>query len=385
MTDVFKLCIVQPTLDTVSETFLRAHAKFLPSTNTVVGNQNGAPTVEGRPIVSQSVLGKSLRATSRALGVATHEEQTTKAYCQLFSEIQPDVVLAEYGTTGVTIHEACKRSKIPFVVHFHGYDASKYDVLNEFGEAYKKMFQDAAAVVGVSKVMRARLIEMGAKPEHTIWNPCGIDCEQFRQGNPQDSPPTFLTVGRFVPKKAPDLALKSFAGALEKAPDARLRMIGDGPKLAECQELARSLDVVHAVEFLGALPHDAVAEEMRNARALIQHSMQAPDGDCEGTPVSVMEAGASGLPVISTRHAGIPDVVLEGETGLLVEEGDTAGMAEHIAQLAGDPELAGKLGQAARKRVAAEFSMEKSIAGLHAVLAGAVNENARQNAGSNPS
>jgi hypothetical protein len=97
------------------------------------------------------------------------------------------------------------------------------------------------------------------------------------------------------------------------------------------------------VEFTGRLPHAEVAAALRGARALVQHSMATPEVKCEGTPVSVMEAGASGLPVVATRNGGIPDVVLDGRTGFLVEEGDVAAMAGRMIELARDPVLAGRL------------------------------------------
>ena len=103
---------------------------------------------------------------------------------------------------------------------------------------------------------------------------------------------------------------------------------------------------------------------MRRARAAVQHSMRASNGDSEGTPNSLKEAGASGLPVVATRHGGIPDIIIDGKTGFLVDEGDVERMAEYMTQLAKDPILAARLGRAAREHVCAEFSMEQSIGNL---------------------
>jgi glycosyltransferase involved in cell wall biosynthesis len=119
---------------------------------------------------------------------------------------------------------------------------------------------------------------------------------------------------------------------------------------------------------MGAKPPCVVQRELRQARCFVQHSVVAPDGATEGTPVSILEAGASGLPVISTRHAGIPDVVLEGETGFLVQERDVSGMAERMLQLAVNPALAGKMGGMARIRIEAEFSMPKRIGNLRKII-----------------
>ena len=151
-------------------------------------------------------------------------------------------------------------------------------------------------------------------------------------------------------------------------PAARLRMIGDGPLWGPCLDLAKALAISDAVTFLGPQPHEVVKEEMRRARCFVQHSVEAQSGDSEGTPVAILEAGASGLPVVSTRHAGIPDVVVEGETGLLVDEFDVRAMAAHMLRLAREPNLAADLGRAARQRMESHFSNEKSLSRLWSII-----------------
>src|SRR5262249_29879937 len=152
-------------------------------------------------------------------------------------------------------------------------------------------------------------------------------------------------------KKAPHITLTAFSQVHRRYPDAQLRMVGEGPLLEACKGLVVQLGITGAVTFLGAQPHAVVQAEMRAARCFVQHSVEAPSGDCEGTPLGILEAGASGLPVVGTRHAGIPDVVIEGETGLLVNEYDVAGMAEAMTKLLEEPLLAGRMGQAARTHI----------------------------------
>lgn len=111
-----------------------------------------------------------------------------------------------------------------------------------------------------------------------------------------------------------------------------------------------------------------VAEAMREARAVILHSVTTSDNDMEGTPVTILEAGAAGLPAVSAPHAEISDVVIHDETGFLVAEGDTDAMAEHMISLARDPSLAARMGRRAREHVAAHHSSEQSLATLWVVL-----------------
>jgi len=361
------VCIVQATAGGFSETFLRAHAERLPANVTVV--YGSVAHVDGRQVMSLSRWARAVRKLKRIATGAAYVPETVSSFAQVFRSARADVVMAEYGPTGVRMRAPCRLVGIPLVVHFHGYDASMYEVLEEHGQDYPPLFQEAAAIVAVSRKMKQSLIDMGAPPEKVVWNPCGVDVEEFGGGDPQAAPPVFLTAGRFTEKKGPQLTLLAFAKAHERCPTARLRMAGDGHLLAACRDLAKALGIADAVTFLGAQPHGVVQDEMRRARAVLQHSIVAADtGDCEGTPVAVLEAGASGLPIIATRHAGIPDVVVDGATGLLVDEHDTDAMADAIVRLAEQPEFAARLGQAAREYVAAYFSMDHSIQRLWRVL-----------------
>jgi glycosyltransferase involved in cell wall biosynthesis len=288
-------------------------------------------------------------------------------YLKAFRSIRPDVVLAEYGNTGTRVAEACQRSRVPLVVHFHGYDASVRTVVTENG-CYRDVFASSAGIVAVSRHMEEGLLKLGAPRGKVHYNPYGVDLARFAVADPSTSEPVFLAVGRFVEKKAPHLTLLAFARVLKEYPRVRLRMVGDGPLLPVCKDLARELELTDAVTFLGSQPHDAVQVEMQQARAFVQHSVEASNGDCEGTPVAILEAGASGLPVVSTRHAGIPDVVEDGRTGFLVDERDVVGMAERMGRLARDPGLTGQLGGEAARHIRANYSMDSRIAGLWRII-----------------
>jgi colanic acid/amylovoran biosynthesis glycosyltransferase len=359
-----RLCIVTPYESTLTETFIRAHVERLPADVMLV--EGWRPKVCGRTVLSRPRI--ALYKAARMLLGEGGAREMTAAYVRAFRRHRAEAVLVEYGDTAVHVFEACRRARLPLVAHFHGYDASEHETLRKNAAAYPRMFEAAAAVIAVSHAMRRRLVSLGAPPEKVHVNHYGVDCEEFGGGDPAAAPPTFVAVGRFTPKKAPQLTLKAFAEARRACPGARLRMLGEGPLLAECRALAAELKIEDAVEFLGARPHAAVREEVRRARAFVQHSVVAESGDSEGTPVAIIEAGATGLPVVSTRHAGIPDVVVEGETGFLVEEGDVEGMAGHMARLALDAGLAASMGRAARRRVETHFTMERSLGNLWAII-----------------
>ena len=212
--------------------------------------------------------------------------------------------------------------------------------------------------------MRSRLIGLGAQPAQLVISPSGADEQRFKGGNPASMPPRFLAVGRFVPKKGPLDTLEAFAllrGLTDQADACRLVMVGDGPLLPVVQERVRQLGLDQFVQFPGVLSPDAVVQEMRRARVFVQHSRTAEDGDEEGCPVSVMEAQLCGLPVVSTLHGGIPDVVVDQQTGRLVKEGDRRAMAEAMALLVDQPDLAAAWGTAGQLRAQARFTVAHHV------------------------
>lgn len=361
-----KICIVQPSMGAVSETFIRAHAELLPAEVQIVHGR--LARIDGVPVLSSHLPGRLFRKLERMLGNHEYDWEVTQSYINAFQTFRPDIVLAEYGMTGTWIMNACQKLKIPFVVHFHGYDASVHSILDEYRQAYQQMFQKASAIIAVSRAMEQRLLELGAVRENLQFSSYGVDISRFTGAVPSAHPPVFLAVGRFVEKKAPHLTLLAFAEVLKQRSAARLRMIGEGPLLSICKDLAKGLGISEAVTFLGAQNPETVMKEMRGARAFVQHSVVAADGDSEGTPVAVLEAGASGLPVIATRHAGIPEAILHNETGILIEERDVAGMAQAMIKLIDDPARADGLGKAGRARISSEYSSDKSIQKLYTIL-----------------
>jgi glycosyltransferase involved in cell wall biosynthesis len=227
------------------------------------------------------------------------------------------------------------------------------------------LFKIAAALVVVSRDMEKQLAALGAPPEKIHYNPCSVDMDEFQGADPGNAAPTFMATGRYVNKKGPHLTLLAFATVVAACPDARLIMVGDGYLRPACEDLVRALGIEKAVQFIGFLPHTSVATLMRNIRGFVQHSIEAFDGDSEGTPVAIMEAAATGLPILATSHAGIKEVVKHGETGFLVEPGDIDSMAEHWINLARDPALAGRMGMAGRGHIGnSPFERSRSLANL---------------------
>lgn len=296
------------------------------------------------------------------------QRQNRDALGAHLERVRPDVLLAEYGPTGVALAESCASLGIPLVVKFHGYDGSVRETVEKYRAGYARMFRQAAAVVAVSGSMARDLAALGAPEDRQHVIPTGVDTGRFQAADPAASGPHFVAVGRFVDKKAPHVTLCAFARVAAEEPEARLTMLGEGPLREACLGLRRAMGLEHRVDLPERVGHEEVARVLRTARAFVQHSVTALNGDREGTPNAVLEAVASGLPVVSTRHAGIPDVVLEGETGFLCDEGDVATFAVHMLRLAREPETAARMGRKARVRVQAYYGMEERIAALARIL-----------------
>jgi glycosyltransferase involved in cell wall biosynthesis len=355
-----RLLAFVPSARAPSETFIRANLRGLPfDTIAYFGDDLSWRRPAQGAYATAVLLSKLLTRVGLRRAATLPPSLVAWALCHRH---RPDALIAEFGFHAVRMMEASSWSGIPLVVQFHGSDASARSRLVPLRERYGRLLTIAAGVVAKSEPMRRTLIALGAAPQRLVVSPCGADAGLFRGSAPTQAPPVFLAVGRFVAKKGPLHTIRAFATALKQLPSGpaaalRLVMVGEGPLLPAARRLADELGVRDQVQFPGLCPPAEVAERMRQCRAFVQHSLVAPDGDSEGSPVSVMEAQLSGLPVIATRHAGIPEVVLEGETGLLVAEGDVPAMATAMARLAADPELAGSMGRAAARRAGSAFTV----------------------------
>ena len=276
------------------------------------------------------------------------------------------VALAEYGNTATHCIDVLKSLNIPLITHFHGYDASVRDIIAA-NDNYQEVFKYSSFVVVVSKVMYQKLMQLGCPEEKLVLNTYGPSPD-FEALNCSCETQNILAVGRFVNKKAPNYTILAFKEVLNEFPEARLLMAGEGDLLSACKDLAKQLQIQQNVSFLGVIDHDEFRKQIITARAFIQHSITAENGDMEGTPVAILEASLAGLPVISTFHAGIPDVIIHQETGLLVDEHDVNGMAKHLREILRDKSFAKQLGEAGKRNISENFSMKKHIGTINDLI-----------------
>ena len=351
------LAILSPNQNAYSETFIQAH-KNLPFNIKFYYGGSIPSFLEGSDSIMKFDLSEKIKR--KLLRGFTFGEK-----CLLVSlrKEKVDCVLAEYGTTAADSLKVIRHLNIPLIVHFHGYDASVKEVIQKYTEKYSSVFEYASKIIVVSKKMKEALLKLRCPEEKLVINCYGPD-NSFFSVRPTFQKPQFLSVGRFVNKKAPHLTIFAFKKVTDARPDARLIMVGEGELLNLCKELAKLLNLENSIEFKGVCTPNEIKELFQDSLAFVQHSVTAPNGDSEGTPVAILEAQAAALPVISTYHAGIPDVVIHNETGLLVEEWDVDVMAENMVKVLQEENFARKLGEAGRKRIAENFTLEKHLNSL---------------------
>lgn len=284
-----------------------------------------------------------------------------------------EVVLAQYGDHANLHLSIVKELNLPLIVHFHGYDASIREII-EKNDKYKEVFEYCQYVVAVSKQMYEKLLKLGCPEEKLIYNVYGPR-EEFFNVEPLFSKQQFLAVGRFVEKKAPYYLIISFMKVVKKFPTATLVMAGEGSLLETCKRISKALGMNENIQFPGVIDAGSFKQYLSESVAFVQHSVTAANGDSEGTPLAVLEASLAGLPVLSTKHAGIGDVVVNEKTGLLVDEHDVSSMTSNMLKILQDKKLAKKMGQCGKRHIKNKYNIEKYIGTLDELIFNVLRKN----------
>lgn len=269
---------------------------------------------------------------------------------------RPKLVHAHFGGDGWLISGAAERLRVPLIVTVHGHDVTRQpSTPGAKGLRYRRnlhsVFRRAAAIIAVSEVIQEKAIRWGASPAQLRVHYTGVPIPPVAPAVPKEWDVTF--VGRFVEKKGADDLVAALAML---GRPVRALFIGDGPLLAQVRAAAARSRV--DATFRGALPPDEVYRLLGASRILAAPSKTATDGDTEGLPTTIVEAAALGLPVVSTRHSGIPEAVIDGETGLLGAEGDRPALAAGLTRLLDDDALRDRMGKRARERASAHFNVQ---------------------------
>jgi colanic acid/amylovoran biosynthesis glycosyltransferase len=247
------------------------------------------------------------------------------------------------------------------VVAFRGADTTKY-VARRGPRVYARTFREARLLLPVCEYLARRLVQLGAPAERVVVHPTGIDLSRWPYRERQPRAPgsvRLVSVGRLVEKKGIAQVLRALRLLVDRGVRAEYRVFGDGPLRRRLEALAGELGLAERVSFEGRQAQERIRGGLDRADVLVAASVTAADGDEEGIPNVLKEAMASGMPVVGTRHAGIPELIDDGVSGWLVPERDEAALAAAFTRLAAAPERWPAMGRAGREKIEREYDVHR--------------------------
>ena len=275
----------------------------------------------------------------RGIYMGYRSKAFSKALEAEIAEFEPDLVHVHFGPEAIRFWDNFSyRNKLPMVVSFHGYDASKLLQNPAYANRLKELSQEKGIhKIYVSQYMRQQLAQKGIDTNRSSILYYGTDCDFFEPVDeiPEQAPFVFLQVSSFGEKKGHLYTIEAFHQFVRQNPQAQVKMIlaGDGPLREAMQKKSEELQLQSYLHFPGLINREQARTLMSEAHCFIHHSITPENGDKEGIPNAIMEAMAMELPVISTLHSGIPELVEHGVNGLLVAEKDTDAYADAMAQI----------------------------------------------------
>jgi len=309
-----------------------------------------------------ATLQSAARLTRNRRRVAV--QSTLRAAASLMREpCRFDVLYCHFGEMGIIAQRLRRLGLLSgrLVTVFHGFDITRF--VHEHGRGvYADLLAGGDLFLPVSERWQRRLLELGAVPAKTRVHRMGVDCTRFvyrpRQLRPEETV-RIVTVARLVEKKGVEYSIRAVAELLAKGHRIDYRIVGDGPHRSSLRSLIDETGCGEHIRMLGPLAQHDVLAILDDAHLLMLTSVTDVDGDQEGVPVSIMEAMAMGLPVVSTWHSGIPELIADGVTGVLVPERDVRATASAVEGLIGRAGCWPAMGAAARQRIHADYDSRR--------------------------
>ncbi|MGH8094344.1 MAG: glycosyltransferase [Chthoniobacterales bacterium] len=280
-----------------------------------------------------------------------------------------DLMHIYFGHTGVHLLPFIQCWDKPCIVSFHGADVMLKAESPDYATKLRKVFHSVPLVLARSRSLEQRLLRLGCPPEKIRINRTGIPLAQFpllRREAPADGRWRFLQACRLIPKKGLTTCLRAFAIFQRENPRAELLIAGKGPLQPVLEALAAQLGLDEQVHFTGFLSQEDLLKLYYSCHIFLHPSEMPADENQEGIPNSILEAMATGMPVLATHHGGIPEAVEDGRCGALVEERDHEGLAAEMRKITRTPHSFGEMGVLASESVAANFEQRAHVANLEA-------------------
>lgn len=304
------------------------------------------------------------------LGVTLAWERTINGTSRrLATKMQSDqvkIIHAHFGRAGYFGLPLAQHTKLPLLTSFYGYDVSQYGKIPKWQRNYRKLFQYGDLMLCLGPHMQNDLIALGCPKDKTLIHHLGIDIRniEYRARTWNGTEPLrVLIAAAFRPKKGIPYALAAL-GRLRQNTDIKITIIGDTLDTADSiPEKRKILDTLKAAgledctTLLGYKPYNYMLQEAYNHHIFMSPSITADDGDMEGTPMILADMAATGIPIISTRHADIPEMIINGKTGLLAEERSVNELVEHLEWLLANLGQWETMTYQGRRHIATEFDI----------------------------
>ena len=288
--------------------------------------------------------------------------------------VRYDACYAAFGQDGLRALRLQRSGALTgaLAVAFRGADITKFVAIRGT-RVYRGLFRRARLLLPVCDAFARRLLALGAPPERVVVHRTGIDLSRWPWQDRRHRGPAslrLLTVGRLVEKKGIGYVLEAVRRLQDAGLSVDCELAGEGPLRQRLEADARRLGVEQRVRFLGWQSQEQIRQALDRADLLVAASVTAGNADEEGIPNVLKEAMAVGVPVVSTRHGGIPELVEDGVSGVLVPERDPEALAAQLAELAAHPERRGELAAAGRARVERDYDIERLNDRLVTLFAG---------------
>lgn len=323
-------------------------------------------------------------------------EITEKGYRKIFKAYLPywaksckqnnvKILHSHFGTCGWQDLGLAKKLRVPHIVSFYGADMSKNPRADKrwYGR-YHELFDKANLMIAEGPFAKKTLIGLGCPPKKVVINRLGVDLERiiFKERKLlKNDTVRILTAGTFTEKKGIPFAVEAFALSLKDQPNMKMTLVGDANNNEDQQSEKRKIfgliekyNIKEKIDWLGYIPYQELLKLSYSHHIFLAPSLTAKSGDTEGgSPVVLTEMVASGMPIIASNHADIPELVLDGQNGVLVEEKNIDSLVDSLIELARNPDQWKEMGFWGRKHVVGKFNLEKQVGKLEKIYQGIVN------------
>lgn len=273
---------------------------------------------------------------------------------QAIDMINPDII--HFQWSGLADHVFQQLSfDIPTITNFHEFNLpSNWRQVSSF----QNIYNNSSLVLPVSNYLHQLIITDGCSPNKIITHHVGVDIQKFVPSiNKTDGVLTFLTVAGLLEKKGYEDAIKVMSNLRHQGIEFRYKIIGDGVLMNILMELVSTHQLTEKVTFLGKLKQEDVITHYQSSDIFIHPSVTASDGSHEGIPTSIMEASACELPIVSTVHTGIPELVQNNKSGYLSPEHDIDSLTRTTLKLVENKKMRQQFGKEGRGIVSSQFNI----------------------------